>query len=182
MEIERKWLLKNLDILCSSYVGDVGECKQTYLRTENGEIRLRYGRYSNSDSYYELTFKGEGQLSREEVNMSLHYEQFWALNNMFNLNDEDYITKKEFIIVLPNKKAMTINVVDPRAEDKKFFIYSEIEFDTEEEANKFEPCFEYEAEVTNDPMFKMKNYWTRRQELIEEGVFLCYNGACLFRF
>lgn len=45
--------------------------------------------------------------------------------------------------------------------DDGAFIYAEIEFETEEQARNYQPPIDDAVEVTDNPEYKMKNYWLR---------------------
>lgn len=54
---------------------------------------------------------------------------------------------------------LTVGVVDAGADHE--FCYGEIEFLNEAEAKKFKAPEWFGRDVTDDPYFKMKNYWKR---------------------
>lgn len=150
MEIERKIILTSLPDGVPIHHSVV---EQIYISL-NPEVRLR--KNLNSDVPFHLTVKGDGTLCREEIETPIT-EEFY--NEMVRFVGKPPIIKDYYIYHLNGHK-VEVSIVDDGA-----FIYSEVEFDSVEEAEKFVWPFDgYDA--TEDPQFKMKNYWKRTRENI----------------
>ena len=150
MEIERKIILTSLPDEVPVHHSTV---EQIYISL-NPEVRLR--KNLNSDVPFRLTVKGDGTLCREEIESSVT-EEFY--NEMVRFIGKSPVIKDYYIYQINGHK-VEVSVVDDGA-----FIYSEVEFDSVEEAKAFIWPFEgYDA--TEDPQYKMKNYWKRTRENI----------------
>lgn len=152
-EIERKFLIESfpsnlpLKRQLNAY--------QAYLSTEP-EVRIRRTEVAGKDMAYFLTVKSSGTLVRQEVEMSICAEHFYALADMV---PHSFIKKKFCVYELPNGLQLECSSVD---EGSSFeFMYAEVEFSSVEEAESFMPCFDYVAEITHCADYKMKNYWKR---------------------
>lgn len=155
MEIERKFLMhempKHLDIKQNCWI------QQGYISTDP-EVRIRL-KLTSEGITYKLTFKGNGDLGREETEIELTKEQYHKLLEMI---DRPLIQKNYFIFHLPTDKKdyeLEFSTVD-RGTPKEF-MYAEIEFESEEEALSFVPPSFLGPEITYDSFYKMKNYWLR---------------------
>lgn len=155
MEIERKWLLRTLPMRPANRKYWI---EQFYLSLEP-EVRLRRcmpnGNYEN-DVPYRMTLKGNGTLSRTEVETAVTEQFYQDALDMVNL---DPIQKHFLTYDNVNGHTIEISVI---LNDEKF-VYAEVEFQSEEEAMAFEfpwPDIVIE-EVTDNPDYKMKNYWKR---------------------
>lgn len=149
MEIERKWLLSSLPPL---RLIEEGYAEQFYLSV-NPEVRVR--RYVALDrkikEYFYLTIKGEGTLVRDELELIIpadFYEEVKFLTN------KPPITKKIYTFELGQHHLIVSNV-------ENRFLYGEIEFDSIDEATNFSFPLDDAVEVTDDPAYKMKNYWAK---------------------
>ena len=91
MEIERKFLIKELPENLSSYKCLVIE--QAYLCTEP-VVRIR-----RQDEDYYLTYKGGGLMSREEYNLPLTEK---AYEHLLTKADGNIISKKRYLIPISN--------------------------------------------------------------------------------
>jgi hypothetical protein len=171
-EIERKWLLKRLPEIVK--LKPVKLIKQGYL-TVKPEVRIREKWSSYSGYSYKLEVKSDGDLTRKEIPVDLNKDQYEHLKSIIM---EPMITKDYYSFVdsrkddksdidldnMENNKVIEISFVDKGIPSQ--FIYMEVEFKSEEEAkayvlpdyiiNECEP-----VEVTYDPEYKMKNYWSR---------------------
>lgn len=84
MEIERKFLIKQIPEGCTSF--PCRQIEQAYLNTDP-VVRVR----RDNDDYY-LTYKGKGLLSREEYNLPLNkeaYEHLLAKQMALSLQKRD---------------------------------------------------------------------------------------------
>ena len=157
MEIERKWKLYTLP-QAEPYA--VYSVLQKYLTSGDIEVRVRKAQKLRGDEGtnlgpYVLTIKGPGSLSREEINFEIEEDKF---NTIYNLIKEPPIFK-DYYLYSYGDYCIEVNVVDQQ------FIYAEVEFNSEEEANAFVwPWPEVKPiEVTNDSSYKMKNYWNKER-------------------
>ena len=122
MEIERKFLLKELPEHLNSYL--CRHLEQGYLCT-NPVVRIR----KDNDSY-ELTYKGKGTMIREEYNLPLTKEAYEHLKEKI---DGRLITKTRYMIPF---ECYTIEL-DVFEGDLAPLILAEVEFPSEEAANAF---------------------------------------------
>lgn len=149
MEIERKFLVKKIPDDLSTY--KLRQIEQGYLNT-SPVVRVR----QDNDEYY-LTYKGKGKMAREEYNLPLNKE---AYEHLIKKADGNIITKKRYEI--PEKNGLTIEL-DIFEGAFAGLIIAEVEFETEEEANSYEPADWFLEDVTNDK--KYHNSYLSRQTL-----------------
>lgn len=146
IEIERKYLVKNLPENLSSY-----ECHtliQGYLNT-SPVVRVR----KEDDSYY-LTYKGSGLLSREEYNLPLDEAAFIHL---IGKADGNIISKQRYKIPyssLGKDYTIELDVFDAPFSS---LVIAEVEFTDENEANTFLTPDWFDREVTFDPEYHNSN-------------------------
>ena len=155
MEIERKFLLKKLpDIEPVKHI----EVYQGYISIKP-EVRIRSYEVLDGENQghkdYILTIKGEGILSREEIETYISKEFFMQVAQFIG---KPFIHKDYRKYILDNN-ILECSVVDPGTDTE--FCYGEVEFNTEEDANKFEWPFDGATDVTCNKSYKMKNYWGR---------------------
>lgn len=166
MEIERKWLISEfasapMILNCVIF--------SRYLTCSDVEVRIRHVTsvsYHNTEDVmnycpgmiqypYKMTIKGPGKISRVEVERGITEEEY---NDLSGIVSYDPIVKK-YRIVRMGKYAVEMSQVDDA------FLYAEVEFESEDEANNFVIPEELSRviikEVTDDPDYKMKNYWKR---------------------
>lgn len=160
MEIERKWLFSP-SISRGAAIAKFFSY-QGYISIDP-EIRIRKAqRFLDSSAKYELCIKGKGHLSRPEIEKDLTEEEFFELANIGNFKEDDLISKECFIYKIKSHE-LIIAIVDTGRKDS--FVYGEIEFVTEEEANNFITPGWFGEEVTYDENYKMANYWKRTREI-----------------
>ena len=153
MEIERKFIMNGFpeELKCLREV----DIEQGYVSTEP-EVRIHTATDRRSGkTNYRLTMKGEGTLSRTEIKTSIEagfYEEAVALCGL-------PMIKKDYRCYGLGTHILEVCRVDAGTEHE--FFYGEIEFESEDEALKFEPVPCLIKEVTDDPSYKMKNYWKR---------------------
>lgn len=147
MEIERKWILQRVPT--EFRLVRNSQIEQFYLST-NSEVRLRHNPASNEP--FRITVKGEGTLTREEIETKVS-ENFY--NQLKDFVDKPPI-KKDYFIFNCGGYPLAVSVVDDGA-----FIYAEVEFESEEQARNFQLPIDDAIEVTENPEYKMKNYWLR---------------------
>ena len=147
MEIERKWILQKVPTEFRLVRNT--QMEQFYVST-NPEVRLRHNPASNEP--FRITVKGEGTLSREEIETKVS-ENFY--NKLKDFVGKPSI-KKDYSIFNCGGYPLAVSVVDNGA-----FIYAEVEFESEEQARNYELPIADAVEVTYDSNYKMKNYWLR---------------------
>ena len=122
MEIERKFLLKNIPENLTSY--PCRHIEQGYLCT-NPVVRIR-----RDNDKYELTYKGKGSMVREEYNLPLNQTAYEHLKEKI---DGRLIVKKRYMIPL-DKYTIELDVFEGELAP---LILAEVEFPSEEDANSF---------------------------------------------
>lgn len=139
MEIERKYLIKELPVNLDSYSFHIIE--QGYLCT-SPVIRIR-----RQDDDYILTYKGKGMMVREEYNLALTAESYAHLKPKA---DGNIITKKRYVIPIEKNLKIELDIFSsPFAP----MMLAEVEFTTEEEALEFTAPEWFGEEVTFDSRF-----------------------------
>ena len=136
MEIERKFLIKQIPKDCTSF--PCRQIEQAYLNTDP-VVRVR----RDNEDYY-LTYKGKGLLSREEYNLPLNKE---AYEHLLSKADGIILTKKRYMIPVPGNEHLTIEL-DVFEGHYNGLILAEVEFSTEEEAKAFNPPSWFGEDVT----------------------------------
>lgn len=134
MEIERKYLIKKLPDHLSSF--PCRNIEQGYLNTAP-VIRIR-----RDNDKYELTYKSQGMMSREEYNLPLNQESYEHLKSKI---DGRLIKKKRYMI--PLSEILTIEL-DIFEEDLAPLILAEVEFPDEKMALSFTPPDWFGEDVT----------------------------------
>ena len=177
LEIERKWIVdpRMIDEL-KTEIGDWKhkEQHQAYLSVDP-EIRYRNSRNTkNNHIKHFIAHKSDGGLVREEIELEITIDsalKFAAVirdnDNIKAYNGSKFIVKDYYIFYYGDIK-LQLSIVDaPRSSDDhdESFAYMEIEFRDSRSAMEFEvPVFLREyiiEEVTDNPEYKMKNYWAR---------------------
>lgn len=153
MEIERKWLLRRVP----KWEPLDKSIKEQFYVSFTPEVRFRkeYGLFQK-DLFY-VTIKGEGSLSREEVERKIDKEYYETVERLCGgeaIKKYNYLYRIDGIFIEVNE--IDENNIEP-------FVYAEVEFHSEEEAMEYEfPWPELVIkEVTNDPNYKMKNVYKR---------------------
>lgn len=136
MEIERKFLIKQIPKDCTSF--PCRQIEQAYLNTDP-VVRVR----RDNEDYY-LTYKGKGLLSREEYNLPLNKEDY---EHLLSKADGIILTKKRYMIPVPGNEHLTIEL-DVFEGHYNGLILAEVEFSTEEEAKAFNPPSWFGEDVT----------------------------------
>ena len=148
MEIEKKYLLKNLPDFAACQFHKI---EQAYLCTDP-VVRVR-----REDETYYMTYRGRGMLVREEYNLPLNKE---AYEHLKEKADGNVIGKTRYLVPLDeNGLIAEVDVFDaPFAP----LIMAEVEFESEEQANAFVAPEWFGEDVTfdgryhNSYMSKMK--------------------------
>ena len=162
MEIERKFLIKDKPpIIPVKHF----HTKQAYISV-NPEVRVRekFGvdEWSKCGDPYKITIKGNGTLAREEIETSID-EEFY--NKILKFVGHNPISK-DYYVYHYNGYIVEVSNVDFGA-----FMYAEVEFDSIEEANNFVWPWPkiLISEETENPEFKMKNYWIKSRGIKNEN-------------
>ena len=141
MEIERQWLFDINKAPMHSCFG-YKDMEQSYLNLEP-EVRLRketpnlvFELAFETCTTYWITIKGNGDLSREEINKEITKEEYEALKRIGNITEDKVIRKIHWNFYIDQYK-LELNIVDKGTENE--FCYGEIEVASEEEALAFEP-------------------------------------------
>lgn len=143
-EIERKFLVKKAPKFLSVRYFEI--ITQGYIRADdNFEIRLR----QKSEKYFQTIKIGTGK-SRNEIEIILNKEQF---NALWPLTEKKRITKTRYYIPFNGY----ILEWDIYCESLWGLMTVEVEFKSEEEAEKFIPPEWFSEEVTYNENYKNKN-------------------------
>ena len=154
MEIERKWLLRTVPPVPPDSKTWVS---QFYLSLDP-EVRLRCAKgRASADNKYFITIKSDGSLAREEVETTVDEDFYLRALDLKNCTEL-------------HKHCLTYTVGDKKVEvdvilNQPALVCAEVEFNTVIEAMKYEfpwPDLVIE-EVTENPEYKMKNYWKKIQ-------------------
>lgn len=137
MEIERKFLVPALPENLASYPCHLIE--QAYLCT-SPVVRIR-----RQDDDFILTYKGSGMMAREEYNLPLTKESY---EHLLPKADGIVITKKRYVIPLGTENLRAeLDIFEGRHEGLRIV---EVEFESEEQANRFTPPAWFGEDVTFD--------------------------------
>lgn len=143
MEIERKYLVKNLPEELQSY--EKKHISQGYLCT-NPVVRIR-----RSDNEYFLTYKGQGLMEREEYEFSLSAEAF---EHMLPKIDGILIEKIRYLIPIDEIHTAELDVFQGVLAPLRLV---EVEFSSLEDANSFVPPDWFGDDVTNSGDYHNSN-------------------------
>ena len=152
-EIERKFWMKGFPkhLTCLRQA----DIWQGYISVEP-EIRIHKAvDHTTEKTDYRLTVKGNGTLSRTEINTDVE-KQFYEETTAFLGHP---MIQKDYRAYVYDGYVLEVCLVDAGTQWE--FCYGEIEFENEEEAHAFSPEPWLGTEITDDPSFKMKNYWKR---------------------
>lgn len=166
LEIERKFIMEGFpeNLKCLREV----TIEQGYVSVEP-EVRIHTATDRNTGvTNYRLTMKGEGDLTRTEIKTSIDGDFYREAVELLGVPmiQKDYrsyelpVTMGSKDETLPSSTLiLEVCLVDPGTAHE--FYYGEIEFESEKDAMHFTKISCLGKEVTNDPAYKMKNYWTR---------------------
>lgn len=136
VEIERKWMVNGWPAGLSELFTEI--MRQGYIST-HPTVRIREeNTVSSSDikhpcrDSFVLCFKSSGKLTRKEIEMEVEEEKFRQLEDLIGL---PLINKKRITYLLSDGHHLEVNHVDEGLPSE--FFYAEIEFASEEEAEKF---------------------------------------------
>lgn len=140
MEIERKFLVSYLPENLDRFPRK--EIEQSYIST-NPTIRLR-----KSNDKYILTVKGEGSISREEFELPLSKEQY---TNLMKKTETQPISKTRYLIPIDCGLTAELDVYHNNLSG----LYTvEVEFDSIENANCFNPPDWFSTDISTDNRYK----------------------------
>lgn len=134
MEIERKFLVKNIPFSLKDYESKFIE--QAYLCTEP-VVRIR-----REDKNYYLTYKGKGFMIREEYNLPLTNE---AYEHLLLKTDGNIITKRRYFIPIHDNLTIELDIFNKPFDS---LILAEVEFPSKEQAKAFLPPDWFDEDVT----------------------------------
>ncbi len=143
MEIERKFLIKELPVNLDSYPHTTLE--QGYLCT-NPVVRIR-----KDGAKYELTYKSAGLMIREEYNLPLTEE---AYQHLLTKIDGNLISKERYRIPLDSSHTIELDIFRGALAP---LVLAEVEFSSEEDALAFLPPEWFSEEVTSNPAYQNSN-------------------------
>lgn len=157
MEIERKFLIHDKDLpnLDFSYQDII----QGYLPTINSDyiFRLRHVIYVSSsgeiltEKYFQ-TIKSYGLKVREEFESEISKETFLTF---WPLCEENKIHKRRYEFLSKNgKNLIELDVYYGLDSD---LVIAEVEFESEDECDRYSPEFWFGREVTEDPAYSNYN-------------------------
>lgn len=153
-EIERKWLLteipKNMNLL------EKASIEQFYLST-NPEVKIWKKENEGFLPRCFIHIKENGTLKRNKISIPISYSKYEELKSLIAENP----IQKEWYLFGSSDIEIEITKVDPGSSNE--FIYAEVEFDSEKDAQEF--SFPLNSiEITYDPKYKMKSYWNKTRK------------------
>ena len=153
LEIERKFLIDGfpggLEILSEV------EIEQGYVSFAP-EVRIRRALDKRTGKEeYRLTIKGDGDLTREEVETDITKDFYYGTAAFLS----GKMVQKDYKKYQLGPWKLEVALVDPGTDWE--FYYAEIEFPTEQDAKEFVVPEFLGKEITFDENYKMKNYWKR---------------------
>ena len=157
MEIERKYRIDRFPGEEEGWplVKEAVVC-QGYLATSpTVRIRAAEARRPERRTTYTLTFKGEGTLVRQEIELPLEEATFLQLRELLPAP-----------MIRKDGHRLECSLVD--GEEPGGFYYAEVEFGSVEESEAFVPPAFLGPEVTEDPSFHMSEYWQTKIQRIKQ--------------
>jgi len=137
MEIERKFLVPSLP--CDLDSRSCHLIEQAYLCT-SPVVRIR-----RQDDDFILTYKGSGMMAREEYNLPLTKKSY---EHLLAKADGCIITKRRYIIPLDTENLKAeLDIFEGHHAGLRIV---EVEFESEEQANRFVPPSWFGEDVTFD--------------------------------
>lgn len=143
MEIERKFLIKEIPVSLDSYKCRIIE--QAYLNTAP-VVRIR----QDNEDYY-LTYKSKGFLEREEYNLPLDKESYEHLRTKA---DGIIITKKRYEIPFNDTLTIELDIFEGAHAG---LILAEVEFSSRQEAELFNAPDWFGEDVTYEAKYSNSN-------------------------
>lgn len=169
MEIERKWMVSGWPEQDFPLIKEE-EQNQGYVTTEP-TVRIREENVTVSNSpeipvrdAFILCFKSSGRLARKEIEFEIEREHFDRIRDLIGL---PLIEKIRRTYLLPDGHRLEVNLVDPGM--KTEFMYAEVEFESVEEAENWEPesvglGTYLSDDVTKKPGQSMGEYWVQTRQ------------------
>ena len=156
MEIERKWMVTGWPAGLEQT--SVYNMDQGYISVRP-TVRIRREALQGGRTALVLCFKGEGGLSREEIETEIDATLFARLEHLIG---KPLIHKERRGYQLPGGLTLEVNCVDPDLPTA--FWYAEVEFETEAQALAWDPAgcglADYlHEECTGKPGSSMGDYW-----------------------
>ena len=165
MEIERKWMVAGWpDGLRET---ERYQMDQGYISVRP-TVRIRREALAGGPTALVLCFKGEGTLSREEIETEIDAELFAKLERLIG---KPLIHKERRGYALPGGLTLEVNCVDPG--QPTAFWYAEVEFETEAQALAWDPAGaalggDLCDECTGRPGASMGEYWLQTRGEMEK--------------
>lgn len=157
MEIERKFLLPSLPdlepekvaIVCQGYISTEPE-----VRIRSQEIIQGQDNEGHGPGYrdYLLTVKGDGNLSRKEIETHIDEDLFQQLAAFI----QHPLIRKEFYLYYYRGHHLEISIIEDLGGKT---IFGEVEFENERDAEDYEWPFRGAFDITEEKKYKMKNIW-----------------------
>lgn len=138
MEIERKFLVSKEALPDNLEQYKKNELEQAYIITEP-VLRIRK---KNND--YILTYKGQGLMKREEIEVSIPKD---AYEKLLSKTEGNIITKTRYVI--PEENRLTIELDIFHGDFEGLYI-AEVEFPDEESAQAYLPPLWFGKDVTQE--------------------------------
>ena len=135
MEIERKFLVKNLPDLSNAF--EIKKIEQAYIST-SPVIRVR-----RSNNQFILTCKGKGLLAREEFELLLTEDDYQHIKSK---TDHHPIIKTRYLFSFGNH-TIELDIFEAQL---KGLVMAEVEFNSIEDANNFIQPSWFDDDVTMD--------------------------------
>ena len=135
MEIERKFLVK--------YMPNIEGCKKFYIKqgyiSINPVLRVR-----QINEKYIFTFKGKGDIQRQEIEREINKDEF---DNLWLKIEGEPIIKTRYIILLDNNLKAELDIYEGNL---KGFKNVEVEFNSIKEAEDFNPPDWFGKDITKN--------------------------------
>lgn len=159
MEIERKWMVSGWPDSDRPIIKEF-KMRQGYISvTPDVTVRIREEIEKNGLTQYILCFKSRGRLARKEIEIEISKEHFSELEDLIGL---PLISKLRRTYLLGDGRELEVNHVDTGAPSE--FWYAEVEYDSEDDAKKWDPSTVnlenyLNDDVTEQPGQSMAEYW-----------------------
>ena len=140
MEIEKKYLTKKVHFSLEGF--KKAEISQCYISTEP-VIRLR-----NHSGKYMLTVKGDGLISREELELNITKEQY---ERLIKKSETSIVIKTRYYIPLKCGLTAELDVYHSQLDG---LITTEVEFSSLEEMETFAPPRWFGIDISDNKMYK----------------------------
>ena len=161
MEIERKFLVNTLPSNLSTY--PCRQIEQAYLCT-CPVVRIRH-----LDEDFILTYKSNGMLARQEVELPLTSEAYYHL---LKKADGTIISKKRYVIPYTDNLNIELDIFEGMLDG---FLMAEVEFSSIEEANRFTAPTWFGKDVTFLSDFHNSNLSAMDEAAREEFLYKVKN-------